>query len=258
MTSIAMQRASGEWNGMRRRGQLPFGFTYGTLILFLALVLANTHFVSGNFSASLIFLPDAVQAGEWWRLVTFPLVHVTWYHLLLDGGAFFMLYHELGHERLAVRILYLLMCGAFSLGMALLLSPAIDFKGLCGLSGLAHGLMAVTSLQMMRDGDQFRAGSIGFVAVAGKSVYEALSGNVLFEFLQLGLCGSPIAVCHLGGVLGGVVTFALLHYRHLGPAFFQFLPVGQNLPKTVVKVFRKRCQLTDGEWRDEKHAGAIK
>lgn len=43
--------------------------------------------------------------------------------------------------------------------------------------------------------------------MAAKSVYETVNGEVLFSFLHMGLCGTPLAACHLGGAAGGAVLF---------------------------------------------------
>ena len=69
----------------------------------------------GGLNSAMLFLPDAVRAGEWWRVLTHPFVHVTWYHLLLDGAAFFLLYNELQTEPVLRRAGYLFASGAGSL-----------------------------------------------------------------------------------------------------------------------------------------------
>jgi hypothetical protein len=28
------------------------------------------------------------------------------------------------------------------------------------------------------------------------------------------MCGTPVAVCHAGGVLGGLLAFGVVHWRH--------------------------------------------
>jgi len=176
-------------------------------IFIIFLVMTNTHLVTGNINGSLAFFPSAVGSGEWWRLVTHPFVHITWYHLLLDGVAFFLLYGELNTQRVSKKIFYVVICGTCSLITVLLTEPAIYSIGLCGLSGIAHGLMAISSLEMMREKESFKTGSILLSIVVVKSMYEALAGDVLFSFMHFGLCGSPIAVSHAGGVLGGLVAY---------------------------------------------------
>ncbi len=191
-------------------GLLPNkGLSIDTIILVAIVLAANTHLITGNFSASLVFFPSAVAAGQLWRLITYPFVHVTWYHLILDAGAFFLLYKELSHNRPAKRIFYVVGSGLFSLGAAMVFSPIIDELGLCGLSGIAHGLMAVSALEMMQQKKDFRTGLACLLLVIFKSSYELIAGEVLFSFLHFGLYGTPLAACHAGGVFGGIVAYFL-------------------------------------------------
>ncbi len=183
------------------------GLSIDVIIIAALILVANTHLVTGNLSASLVFFPSAVESGQWWRLITYPFVHVTWYHLLLDAGAFFLLYKELLHNRIAQRVFYVVVSGAFSLAAAVVSSPIIDKLGLCGLSGIAHGLMAVSALQMMQEKQNFRTGLFCFLLVVSKSIHESLTGEVLFSFLHFGLYGTPLAACHGGGVLGGILAY---------------------------------------------------
>jgi rhomboid family GlyGly-CTERM serine protease len=154
--------------------------------------------------AQLSFSPSAVAAGQWWRVITHPFVHVSWYHLLLDGSAFLLLYQSLRGPRVA----YVTAAGAGSLLASLWFWPAIGTTGLCGLSGIAHGLMAVSALEMIHQGER-RVGWTCLALVAGKSIWEAATGQVVFSFLHFGLMGTPVAVCHLGGVVGGAAAFTL-------------------------------------------------
>src|SRR5204863_8756069 len=65
----------------------------------LILIIANAPLLGGSWRGQVVFFPGAVGSGEWWRVFTHPFVHVSWYHLLLDGAAFLMLYAELGGWR---------------------------------------------------------------------------------------------------------------------------------------------------------------
>jgi rhomboid family GlyGly-CTERM serine protease len=195
----------------------------GIAVLVVLLILLPLH-------SRLTFSPSAVAAGEWWRVLTHPFVHVSWYHALLDGAAFLLLYRMINGPRVA----YCVGAGAGSLLAAVWFWPAIGATGLCGLSGIAHGLMAVSALQMIRSGMEGHAPSwpsapanadatkrvppttVGWVClalVAGKSIWEAATGQVFFAWMHFGLLGTPVAVCHLGGVVGGVVVFAVNQWR---------------------------------------------
>ncbi len=162
----------------------------------------------------MLFLPQAVEHGEWWRLFTHPFVHVTWYHLLLDGTAFLTLYYSLVEASVVRRLLYVLAAGAGSLLFSWTADPAIYTNGLCGLSGIAHGLMAISSLELIASqppgSAEHRIGVVGFVLVVGKVALEAVTGRMFFTFLHFGLMGAPVAVSHAGGVLGGLIAVVLL------------------------------------------------
>lgn len=175
-----------------------------------ALIIAGVNWplLLGRVQVHLLFLPDAVEAGQWWRLITFPLVHLSWYHLLLDAGGFLLVYQGLEEKRFSMKSVYIIGAGVGSLWLCLATSPGIDLRGLCGLSGLAHGLMAVSALEMLRYPDQRTWGWRLLATVVIKSAYELWRGKVLFDFLHMGLCGHPIAASHAGGVVGAILVFA--------------------------------------------------
>ena len=180
-----------------------------------ALIILNIPLAGGRFAESMIFLPNRVMAGEWWRVLSHPFVHLTWYHLLLDAGAFFLLYNGIQEPKWLKRAGYVASCGIGSLIVSMAASPVAHARGLCGLSGIAHGLMAVSALESMtRDdstGKSRSAGVITFGIVVVKSILEVVSGHVFFESLHLGMMGIPIPESHAGGVLFGIVAFMMLH-----------------------------------------------
>ncbi len=178
--------------------------------LFLIILIANTHLIAGDFSAKLVFIPDDFLSGDWWRLFTFPFVHTGWYHLFLDAGAFLLLYTGLPEKRAAKRFLCLGICSLFSLATVWMTSPEIHLLGLNGLSGIGHGLMAFSTLQMAASSENPRMGATAFGLLVAKSLFEILSGHVMFHF---GLCGTPLPASHAGGILGGIFLFMGYHRK---------------------------------------------
>ena len=197
----------GKWKGIVKKYFTEYKISFDTFIFLCIILIFNLHLLSKNFSFSFIFLPSDFIGGKWWLLFTHPFVHLTWYHLFLDAGAFLLLYSGIKERSTLRKISYIIICGACSLSAALLFSPLIYTTGLCGLSGIAHGLMAVSALEMMQEKENFRFGLLCFLAVAVKSIYEIINGSVLFSFMHLGLCGYPLAPCHAGGVVGGIFAF---------------------------------------------------
>ena len=192
-----------------------FGFSLDTLFFLIIIAVFNVHLIQKGFDRSLIFIPGDFKDGQWWRLFTHPFVHLSLYHLLLDAGAFFTLYLGLREHTVFKKILYVIGCGFSSLVAALIFSPDIYTKGLCGLSGIAHGLMAVSALEMMQEKNHGRAGLISLSIVVGKCIYEMISGQAVFLFMHMGLCGTPLVACHAGGVAGGVILFVFFMLKKI-------------------------------------------
>lgn len=179
------------------------------------IVLANLSLLNGSVATAGYYYPDRVIAGEFYRLLTHPFVHVSGYHLLLDGSAFLMLCAMLKERCRVKRTLYLL--GAHIgcvIGVTIVL-PLHDSIGYAGLSGIAHGLMAVWALEctQSKERETVIVGWMTFGIVLGKALYEALSSQMLFSFMHSSLIGQPISVSHLSGILGGVLSIGLLRRR---------------------------------------------
>jgi rhomboid family GlyGly-CTERM serine protease len=208
------------------------------------LVMVNLPLLWGEVRTSLLFLPPDVAAGQWWRVITYPLVHLSWYHLLLDASGFLILYACLEEKRPHAKALYMIGPAIGSLVLALAMDPGIFQQGLSGLSGIAHGLMAVTALEMFGHRHQRRWGAISLALVVAKSAYELWSGHVVFEFMHMGLCGRPLAASHAGGVIGGVLTFLLMNRRRKD---YVKEKTGDVLRKRIETCLRPHC-----------HAGAAK
>ena len=78
-----------------------WGFTVDVIALISVLAGLNLHLCGDSYTNLQIFFPDALRSGQWWRLFSHPVVHLTWYHLLLDACAFFILYTGLQEKRFA-------------------------------------------------------------------------------------------------------------------------------------------------------------
>ena len=187
------------------------------MVCFLSiLLLINLPLFVGSFSAQFVFYPELVGAGEWWRLLSFPFVHVSLYHLLLDACAVLLLWWEMGSLTLTKRWRGLILCWVMSLLVPLLLSRHISINGLTGLSGIGHGLFAWYSVESLRkarvSGDRLLVvvSVLMLVGLVGKSGIETLMGEYLFASLHFGSIGVPIVEAHFGGAVGGILAALLL------------------------------------------------
>jgi rhomboid family GlyGly-CTERM serine protease len=174
-----------------------------------ALAFFNPHLWGGSVTEEWTFLPHQFFQGAWWRLLTHPFVHVSWYHLVLDASAFVLLYTRLEAHRACTRLVAVFICMLGSVTLPLVSTDAVSALGLCGLSGTAHGLMTIVCLDLVCSKARLErvVGSVNLALLVLKSGYEYYCGTVLFAWLHLGPIGTPIAACHAGGVLAGILAW---------------------------------------------------
>jgi len=180
----------------------------------LLLVLVNLGLIGNRPNVALSFYPDAVANGDWWRIFSWPLVHVSRYNLLLDAGAFLLVLTSLEEPSWWARTGQVVATVAGSLFLPLWLAPELAQTGLAGLSGPAHGLAAISALEMIagREKDPARR-RLGWLLLAGllvKCGWELWQGQVAFSGLHFGSIGHPVVSTHAGGLLGGTLGFLLL------------------------------------------------
>ena len=184
-----------------------------TSIWVALLFLCNYPLVHSSVAESLIFFPDRFVSGEWYRIVLAPFAHVSWYHLGLDAAAFLMLWHGLQESRCMGRITYFAGCWAGSMLVPLAVSSQIYTLGLCGLSGIAHGLFAITALEMITSRENMTTVKLGVALIAGlliKVAWELFSSGEVMMAMHVGDVGVPIVSSHLGGILGGGIAFTVI------------------------------------------------
>lgn len=176
------------------------------LAVFVLLLLVFNF--AGISPAASALSPSALREGELWRLLTYPWAHISLYHLVLDAAAFLCLYDML-RSNTSTRLLHLLSCVLFSGLVPVLLDPRLENIGLRGLSGVAHGLMVVTSLEALSSeaGSERAFGIVVLGGVIAKCAMELFTGTVLFASYHLGDVGIPVPTCHLGGALGGAFSY---------------------------------------------------
>ncbi len=181
------------------------------IVIIFMMIISNFHLVGIGSIYSVLYSPGAVVSGEFFRLLTFPFAHVSWYHFLLDASAFLFLYSALRADGKGVQMFYVVMCIGMSLIFSIIFAPQIKELGLCGLSGAAHGLFFILSLEMMHDKNDRIAGIICAVCIITKCVVEVGSGGSVFHFVHGDMIGVPVLESHVGGVVGGFISFIIVN-----------------------------------------------
>ena len=148
----------------------------------------------------------AVEAGQWWRLLTGHFTHLGWEHTLLNltglglVGLLFRGEYRVG-EWLAIAALALVAIDV----TFLILRP--DLGWYVGLSGVLHGLFVAGAVRWIS-----RSEFEGYLLAAflvGKLVWEQVYGALP---MSVSTAGGPVVVdAHLAGALGGLAgAFAVL------------------------------------------------
>jgi rhomboid family GlyGly-CTERM serine protease len=179
---------------------------YGLALIGICLLLLLPEISGDAARAALRYERSAIEAGQWWRLLTAHFVHLDLEHTLLNS--------------LGVVMMWALFARDFRPGQWLLIAAVIVIAidvGLwfwdtgihwyVGASGALHGFMAAGTLAHVRRGDL--DGWILAIFIVLKLGYEQWSGQLPFSDSTV-----PVVVnAHLYGALGGIVPAAFLKPR---------------------------------------------
>jgi len=135
--------------------------------------------------------------GQWWRLLSAHLVHLSLTHTLLNCAGLALLWMLFAREFTPRRWAWILFCACVAVDAGLwFLRPAIEWY--LGASGVLHGALAAGAVSWYRRGDGFGAALLLLLIV--KLIYEQRSGASVFAH-DLAL----VPDAHLLGVLGALL-----------------------------------------------------
>lgn len=143
----------------------------------------------------------AIQAGQWWRLLTDNFVHLGWWHLFLNALGVVVLV-LLCPERLS-GLVWLRRLVLIGIGMSLGLYFFVpDTRWYVGCSGLIHGLFVLgLGRQIMHQRDLIAIGCLAYLI--GKIAWEMTTGVPVSDETALG--GSVLVESHLYGSLSALL-----------------------------------------------------
>ncbi len=154
------------------------GRNWPMAVVLALVVLSLAVQCSPAAQAALEFNRPAIAAGQWWRLATGNFVHHSWLHLAANVGAFAVLgWIGVGRSSRAVWVVPL-SAVAVGLGIQIWAGGTATYRGVSGVDcALLAWLLVATAFQ---DGGWKAALWLGaLVLVSAKSVYEAVTGQVL-------------------------------------------------------------------------------
>lgn len=149
---------------------------------------------------------DAIENGEYWRLVSGHLVHLSLGHLwpnvaalVITGALFDGVFRNADWWRASLASVAAIDVGLYAFDREVL--------WYVGLSGVLHGLVAAGALALLLRRQPL--GAVLAVGLSAKLIFEQVVGPVPFT---AGSVGGPVVVAaHLYGAAGGALAEAAAH-----------------------------------------------
>jgi len=158
------------------------------------------------FQSDLVFLREAIQQGEFWRIWTGNLVHSNYYHLALNLAGFwvfiFMFKTLIQTSQLIMSLAFLSTGVGFGLYF---FNPELYWYA--GLSGTLYGLFIIGAVYALIDKD-FITGSVIIIVIPVKIIWDHTHHTAQ---LNTDLIGVPVSTdSHIYGIstaflLGGII-----------------------------------------------------
>jgi rhomboid family GlyGly-CTERM serine protease len=148
----------------------------------------------------------AVAAGEWWRLLTAHLVHLSLAHAALNSLGLVLMWALFARDYRPRQWLAIVLGAIAAIDAGLWLRDS-TIAWYVGSSGALHGVMAAGTLAHLRRRDLDGWILTAFIVI--KLVYEQLAGALPFSDSPAGV----VVDAHLYGAVGGVAVGACLRSR---------------------------------------------
>lgn len=177
------------------------------IFIFLLVMILNAPLLTTGIPAkAMIYRGSAQDYSGILPVLSHGFVHVSLYHLFIDGIGFFLVYTGLSEKSMGKRITVAIVSCSGAM-IAATLSPMTYLNGYCGLSGAAHGLMAFGALEMMEEKDLRGTGILLLLILVSKTAFEVITGTLPLSWMHIGELGKPILVSHAGGVIAGIIGY---------------------------------------------------
>jgi rhomboid family GlyGly-CTERM serine protease len=168
----------------------------------LALLLS---LLAGPAAPGLVYDRGAIEAGQWWRLLTGHLVHSDPSHLCWDLAGLLVLGWLFERQLTSGYFLLALLSGVVAVDVWLWWGPAP--LRYCGMSGFLNTLLASGLVQQWRTKRCWLVPLVGIGATL-KIVWETLSGHAILT----ATVWPAVPLAHAAGFIGGILA-ALLWLR---------------------------------------------
>jgi rhomboid family GlyGly-CTERM serine protease len=180
---------------------------YGATLLCIGVLFLLPELAGDLSRAGLRYERSAIEAGQWWRLITAHVVHLDLEHTLLNLLGLVMMWALFARDYRPGQWVAIVAAIVVAIDAGLWFWDT-QIYWYVGASGALHGFMAAGTLAHVRRGDL--DGWILAIFIVLKLGYEQWSGALPFSDSTV-----PVVVnAHLYGALGGTVAAAFLKPHH--------------------------------------------
>ena len=169
-----------------------------TTIIGINIVVFVLQYVIGGFTERFAMVPGAIEAGEYWRLITPVFMHSQGFllHIIMNSYILYALGPNVEQAFGSVRFIIMYLAAGFMGNVLSFVMP--PDVGSLGASGAVFGVAGVLLVYL------FRRRRSAFVAQHLRSILFFIGINLAFGFLFPGIDNWA----HIGGLIAGVILGA--------------------------------------------------
>ena len=178
---------------------------YGWALLGLCTLIGLLEWGGEPIRAAWSYRRSAIEAGEWWLVLSAHFVHLDANHALLNSLGLVLMWALFARDYSPLRwvAIYLVSSLTISLGLYVF-DPEVEWY--VGASGALHGVMTAGTLAHLRRRDL--DGWILAVFIVAKLSYEQFAGSMPFAG-----GANTLVNAHLYGAIGGLALASCLRSR---------------------------------------------
>ncbi len=180
---------------------------YGWALLLMCALLLLPCIAGEAARLGLRYDRAALEAGQWWRLLSGHWVHLSLRHAVLNALGLALMWALFARDYSPLQWLWIVLGAILAIDAGLWLWDS-TLQWYVGSSGVLHGVMAAGTLAHLKRREP--DGWLLLAFLAGKLAYEHLVGPLPFSGTA-----DVVIDAHLFGVIGGVAVAACLPLKPL-------------------------------------------
>ncbi len=179
-----------------------------SFLLLVLIIMTLVMFASEQWSADLRYERSLIEHGQWWRMLSGHLQHLSWIHMGLNCLALLLVWALVGDSHSPLQWFVILLFLAMTSSIILFYYYP-DIKWYVGMSGVIHGLLVSGLVAVIVRLREFIPVLV-LLGVTCKITWEYFNGSS--EYMSQLVGGHIVTEAHMVGALIGIVTGLLFGF----------------------------------------------